>query len=61
MVHDPAPQAWIKAPMEPMVELGWENFEETKILFFDDIDLPNISKLSLYGEGLGSTNSTTTT
>jgi hypothetical protein len=32
-----------------------ENFEETKILFFDDIDLPNISKLSLYGEGLGST------
>jgi hypothetical protein len=32
-----------------------ENFEETKILFFDDIDLPNITKLSLYGEGLGST------
>ena len=32
-----------------------ENFEMTKILFFDDIDLPNISKLSLYGEGLGST------
>jgi len=32
-----------------------ENFDETKILFFDDIDLPNISKLSLYGEGLGAT------
>ena len=32
-----------------------DNFEETKILFFDDIDLPNISKLSLYGEGLGAT------
>jgi hypothetical protein len=32
-----------------------DNFEETKILFFDDIDLPNITKLSLYGEGLGST------
>ncbi|HVC27547.1 MAG TPA: hypothetical protein VND40_05245 [Nitrososphaerales archaeon] len=29
---------------------------ESKIIFFDDIDLPNISKLSLYGEGLGSTN-----
>jgi len=27
----------------------------TKILFFDDIDLPNILKLSLYGEGLGAT------
>ena len=35
-------------------EIG-ENFEMTKILFFDDIDLPNISKLSLYGEGLGAT------
>jgi hypothetical protein len=32
-----------------------ENMDETKILFFDDVDLPNISKLSLYGEGLGST------
>ncbi len=29
---------------------------ESMIIFFDDIDLPNISKLSLYGEGLGSTN-----
>jgi hypothetical protein len=33
-----------------------ENFDETKILFFDDVDIPNISKLSLYGEGLGATN-----
>lgn len=32
-----------------------ENFDETKILFFDDVDIPNISKLSLYGEGLGAT------
>ena len=32
-----------------------DNFEETKILFFDDVDIPNISKLSLYGEGLGAT------
>lgn len=29
---------------------------ESKILFFDGIDLPSISKLSLYGEGLASTN-----
>jgi hypothetical protein len=32
-----------------------EESVESKIIFFDDIDLPNISKLSLYGEGLGST------
>ena len=32
-----------------------ENFEITKILFFDDVDLPNITKLSLYGEALGTT------
>ncbi|MDA4122416.1 MAG: hypothetical protein OK456_04450 [Thaumarchaeota archaeon] len=32
-----------------------ENFEDTKIIFFDDVDLPNISKLSLYGSALGST------
>jgi hypothetical protein len=32
-----------------------ENFENTKVIFFDDVDLPNISKLSLYGEALGST------
>ena len=32
-----------------------ENFEDTKIIFFDDVDLPNISKLSLYGSALGAT------
>ncbi len=32
-----------------------DNFEDTKIIFFDDIDLPNISKLSLYGSALGVT------
>jgi hypothetical protein len=32
-----------------------QNFDDTKIIFFDDIDLPNISKLSLYGSALGST------
>jgi len=31
------------------------NFDDTKIIFFDDIDLPSIDKLSLYGAGLGST------
>ena len=33
-----------------------EDGVESKILFFDDVDIPNISKLSLYGEGLGATN-----
>lgn len=32
-----------------------ENFDDTKIVFFDDIDIPSIDKLSLYGAGLGST------
>ena len=32
-----------------------ENFDDTKIIFYDDVDLPNISKLSLYGEVLGLT------
>jgi len=32
-----------------------ENFEDTKIIFFDDVDLPNIKKLSLYGSVLGNT------
>jgi hypothetical protein len=31
------------------------NFQNTKIIFFDQVDLPNISKLSLYGEELGNT------
>ena len=32
-----------------------QNFEDTKIVFFDDIDIPSVDKLSLYGAGLGST------
>lgn len=32
-----------------------ENFDNTKVIFYDNVDLPNISKLSLYGELLGST------
>jgi hypothetical protein len=31
------------------------NFEDTKVIFFDDVDFPNIKKLSLYGSTLGST------
>ncbi len=31
------------------------NFEDTKVIFFDDVDIPNIKKLSLYGSTLGNT------
>ena len=31
------------------------NFDDTKVIFYDDIDIPNISKLSLYGAELGNT------
>ncbi len=31
------------------------NFQDTKVVFYSDVDLPNISKLSLYGEELGNT------
>ncbi|MEM3068972.1 MAG: hypothetical protein QXH58_03570, partial [Nitrososphaerales archaeon] len=29
-----------------------QNFEDTKVVFFDDVDIPNVNKLSLYGSGL---------
>jgi len=32
-----------------------EHMEDAKVLFFDDVDIPNISKLSLYGSGLANT------
>ena len=31
------------------------NPEDTKVIFFDDIDIPNVEKLSLYGAGLANT------
>ena len=31
------------------------NFEDSKVIFFSDVDLPNITKLSLYGAELGNT------
>jgi len=32
-----------------------QNPEATKVIFFDDVDIPNINKLSLYGESLANT------
>jgi hypothetical protein len=47
----------VEAKIEPEVLKGFheQNFEDTKIVFFDDVDLPNINKLSLYGSSLGNT------
>ncbi len=44
-----------RIPPDVLKRFHEENFENTKILFFDSVDLPNISKLSLYGEALGTT------
>lgn len=40
---------------ETLKKFHEDNFDDTKIIFYDDVDLPNISKLSLYGEVLGLT------
>jgi hypothetical protein len=44
-----------RIPPEVLKRFHEENFENTKIIFYDQVDLPNISKLSLYGEMLGTT------
>ena len=47
----------VEAKIQPEVlkRFHEENFDNTKVIFFDGVDLPNISKLSLYGEALGNT------
>jgi hypothetical protein len=40
---------------ETMKKFHEKNFEDSKIIFYDDVDLPNITKLSLYGAELGNT------
>ncbi len=47
----------VEARIQPEVlkRFHEENFDNTKVIFYDNVDLPNISKLSLYGELLGST------
>jgi hypothetical protein len=32
-----------------------ENYEDTKVIYFDNVDLPNVNKLSLYGSSLADT------
>jgi hypothetical protein len=47
----------VEARIEPdtLKKFHEANFDDTKIIFYDQVDLPNISKLSLYGAELGNT------
>ena len=47
----------VEARIQPEVlrRFHEDNFDDTKIVFFDDIDIPNVDKLSLYGSALGNT------
>jgi len=46
----------VEAKIKPEVLKRFEEENgEAKIVFFDGVDIPSISKLSLYGEGLGNT------
>jgi len=42
-------------PPEVLSSFHERNPENTKIIFFDDVDIPNVNKLSLYGSGLMNT------
>ena len=44
-----------KIPPEILKEFHLKNPEDTKITFFDNVDIPNVNKLSLYGPDLIST------
>jgi len=47
----------VEAKIEPATLKKYHeaNPEDTKVIFFDGVDIPNISKLSLYGSGLADT------
>ncbi len=47
----------VEARIEPetLRKFHEANFQDTKVIFYSDVDLPNISKLSLYGAELGNT------
>lgn len=44
-----------KIPPEALKNFHEQNPEGTKIIFFDEVDIPNINKLSLYGSSLADT------
>ena len=47
----------VEVRIEPsrFVRFHEDNFEDTKVIFFDDVDIPNVRKLSLYGSALADT------
>jgi len=47
----------VEARIEPetLRKFHEANFGDTKVIFYSDVDLPNINKLSLYGAELGNT------
>lgn len=44
-----------RIPPETLKEFHLKNPEDTKITFFDNVDIPNVNKLSLYGPDLVNT------
>ena len=44
-----------RIPPEVLEEFHKKNPEETKVIFFDNVDIPNVNKLALYGPDLVST------
>jgi hypothetical protein len=44
-----------RIPPETLKQFHLKNPEETKITFFDNVDIPNVNKLSLYGPDLVTT------
>ncbi len=44
-----------RIPPETLKKFHEANFENTRVIFYDQVDIPNISKLSLYGAELGNT------
>ena len=44
-----------RIPPETLREFHFKNPEDTKITFFDNVDIPNVNKLSLYGPDLTNT------
>jgi hypothetical protein len=42
-------------PPEVLKSFHEQNPDDSKVVFFDDVDIPNVSKLSLYGSGLMNT------
>ena len=44
-----------RIPPEVLEEFHKKNPEETKIIFFDNVDIPNVNKLALYGPDLVNT------